>query len=120
MAHVANEDLSAHMHPEHSPGSRHIADACERSSLRLTHEACILVPSQPMKPLQGHQAISSLRLVLLRIHNAILLDLRLVVAVHRRHELENGRGASASEALDNVCNDELAIILSPLGRKSCS
>jgi hypothetical protein len=70
-----------------------------------------------MKPLQGavqRPAKSSLRLVLLRIHNAVLLDLRLVVAVHRRHELENGRGASASEALDDVCNDELAIILSPL------
>jgi hypothetical protein len=63
--------------------------------------------------------MSSLRLVILRIHNAVLLDLRLVVAVHRGHELENGRGASASETFDDVYRDELAVTLFPARRKSC-
>lgn len=44
-----------------------------------------------------------LRLVLLRVHNAVVLDLWLVVAIHRRHELEDGRRPSAGKALDDVC-----------------
>lgn len=44
-----------------------------------------------------------LRLVVLRVHNAVLLNLRLVVVVHRRHEFEDRRWAGAGEALDDVC-----------------
>jgi hypothetical protein len=44
------------------------------------------------------------RLGLLRIHNAILLNLRLMIRIHRRHELEDGRRANARKALDDVCN----------------
>ena len=50
-----------------------------------------------------------LLLVLLRVHNAILLNLRLMVGVHRRHELESGSWGMASEALDDVCYDALAV-----------
>jgi hypothetical protein len=89
----------------HSLVSTKIQDApvqCSLKSLVILRALCLAV-----------MAMSGLRLVLLRVHDAVLFDLWRVVAVHRRHKLEDGGWASASEALDNVCGDELVVVLPP-------
>jgi hypothetical protein len=131
---VSNKGLTAFMYPRYATSLNSPWETCERSSL-LTHggymsvlKSFFVTPRMESYTLTADEAprkspgrspdtrpMSSLCLVILRIHDAVLLDLRLVVVVHRGHELENRRGASASEALDDVCRDELAVVLSPLG-----
>ena len=54
-----------------------------------------------------------LRLVLLRVHNAVVLDLRLMLGVHSRFVFEDRGRSGAGEALDDVCVDALAVASSP-------
>jgi hypothetical protein len=76
------------------PWTIHIPDASRPSKLN----------QYPFPSCPSSIAMTSLCLclVLLRIHNAVLLNLRLVVVVHGRYIFEDGRGPSAREALDDV------------------
>lgn len=52
---------------------------------------------------------SGLRLVLLRIHDTVLLDFRFMLVVHSRYVFEDRGRSGAGEALDDVCEDLLAV-----------
>jgi hypothetical protein len=55
--------------------------------------------------------MAGLCLVLLRVHDAILLDLWLVVAIHRRDVFEDRGRAGACETLDDVYSRVSVIVL---------